>query len=49
MKAFEYAKYTIELCSKYNFINSIEIVLLDEPVVKMKAIVDDNTFINIFY
>jgi hypothetical protein len=49
MRAFEYAKYTIELCSKYDFIKSIEIVLLDEPVVKIKAIIDDSTFINIFY
>ncbi len=49
MNAFEYSKYTIELCSKYDFIKSIEILLLDEPVVKIKATVDDKTFISIFY
>jgi hypothetical protein len=49
MNAFEYAKYAIELCSKYNFIKSIELILLDEPVVKIKSTVDDNTFISIFH
>jgi hypothetical protein len=49
MNAFEYSKYTIELCSKYDFIQSIEILLLDEPVVKIKATVNEKTFISIFY
>ncbi|MDL1971174.1 MAG: hypothetical protein LWW94_09475 [Candidatus Desulfofervidaceae bacterium] len=49
MNAFEYAKYAIELCSQYNFVKSIELLLLDEPVVKIKAIVDNTTFIHIFY
>ncbi len=49
MTAFEYAKYVINLCSQYDFITSIEILLLDEPVVKIKAIVDNITFIHIFY
>ncbi len=45
MNAFEYSKYTIELCSKYDFIQSIEILLLDEPVVKIKATVDDKSLL----
>ena len=49
MEAFEFSKHAIALCSQHDFIRSIEIQLLDEPVVKIKAIVKDDAFINIFY
>ena len=49
MDAFEFSKQAINTCSKYAFSQSIELQLLDEPVVKIKAIVDVDTFINIFY
>ena len=49
MNAFEFSKYAIEVCSKFDFIEKIEILLLDEPVSKIKAIINARTFINIFY
>lgn len=49
MNAFEYAKEAIEVCSRFSFIKEIEISLLDEPVVKIKASIQKNSFINIFY
>jgi len=49
MNAFEFSKYAIEVCSKFDFIERIEILLLDEPVTKIKAIINAHTFINIFY
>lgn len=49
MDAFEYSKYAISSCSKYSFIQSVEIQLLDEPVVKIKIEINSDTFINIFY
>jgi Ca2+-dependent lipid-binding protein len=44
MNAFEYAKYVIGLCANYPLIKSIEITLLDEPVLKIKATVNDQIF-----
>lgn len=35
MDAFEFSRQTIELCAKYDFIQEIEIQLLDEPVACM--------------
>jgi len=49
MDAFEFSRQTIEVCAKYDFIQGIEIQLLDEPVAKTKAIIDSDTFISIFY
>lgn len=49
MEAFEFSKHAIEVCSRYDYIQSVEIQILDEPVFKVKAIVNDTTFINIFY
>lgn len=49
MEAFEFSKYAINVCSRYDFIQGIEIQLLDEPMVKIKAVVNNDTFINIFY
>lgn len=49
MEAFEFSKHAIDVCSRYDFIQDIEIQILDEPVVKVKAIVNDTSFINIFY
>lgn len=49
MNAFEFSKQAIHICSEFSFIQEIEIQLLDEPVVKIKALLGTNTFINIFY
>lgn len=49
MTAFDFSKEAVTLCSKYNFIQGIDIQLLDEPVVKIKAVINGDTFINIFY
>ncbi len=49
MDAFEFSKYTINSCSEYSFIQSIEIQLIDEPIVKIKAVISNDVFINIFY
>lgn len=49
MNAFEFSKHVIELCSKNDFIREIEILLLDEPVVKVKAVISGDTFVNAFY
>ena len=49
MNAFEFSKYAIEECSGSDFIREIEILLLDEPVVKIKAIIREDIFISIFY
>lgn len=49
MDAFEFSKYAINSCSKYSFIQSVEIQLIDEPIVKIKAVITSDVFINIFY
>lgn len=49
MKAFEFSKHTIVECSRHDFIQNVEIQILDEPVVKVKVIVTNASFINIFY
>lgn len=49
MTAFDFSKEAVTVCSEYNFIQGIEIQLLDEPVVKIKAVINDDAFINIFY
>ena len=49
MNAFEYSKYAIEAFSRYDFIQSVEIILLDEPVAKIKAVITEDSFINVFY
>ena len=49
MNAFEYAKYALTLFSDYDFVRSVEIQLLDEPIVKIKAHTGSAAFINIFY
>lgn len=49
MNVFAYARYVIEVCANYDFIKSIDIILLDEPVIKIKATVNNETFISIFY
>lgn len=49
MEAFEFSKHVIDVCSRHDFIQGIEIQILDEPVVKIKAVVSDDVFINIFY
>lgn len=49
MDAFEFSRQAIKTCSEYSFIQRLEILLLDEPVAKIKAEVVDNIFINIFY
>jgi hypothetical protein len=45
MNAFEYSKYAIEAFSRYDFIQSVEIILLDEPVAKIKAVITGDSFI----
>jgi len=45
MNAFEFSKYAIEECSGCDFISEIEILLLDEPVVKIKAIIQEDIFL----
>lgn len=49
MHAFEFSREAICLFSKYGFIKSIEIQLLDEPVAKIRADIDADTFIVVFY
>lgn len=49
MTSFDYSKHAIELFSRYDFIKAIDILLLDEPVAKIKAVITKKTFINIFY
>ena len=49
MDAFEFSKQAIASCANHSFIHEIEIQLIDEPVAKIKAIIDGDTFINIFY
>ena len=49
MNAFEFSKVAVNVCSKYAFIQGIEIQLLDEPVAKIKAVLGNDTFLNIFY
>jgi hypothetical protein len=49
MTAFDFSKEVVYICSRHAFIQGIEIQLLDEPVVKIKAVLDNDTFINIFY
>ncbi len=49
MTAFEFSKYAIRLYSRYDFIKAIEILMLDEPVVKIKAIINERNFISVFY
>lgn len=49
MNAFDFSKQVIETSSHYDFISEIEILLLDEPVVKIRAIIHGSLFIDIFY
>ncbi|MBI4690205.1 MAG: hypothetical protein HY754_08065 [Nitrospirae bacterium] len=49
MDTLEFLRHVINICSKYDFIQGIETQLLDEPVVKIKAVINNDTFINIFY
>lgn|SRR5574341_161570 len=49
MNAFEFAKQVIGHCSSRAFIRGVEILLLDEPVVKIKSVIDDKTHISIFF
>ena len=37
MNAFEFSKWVIQTCTEYDFVHSIEILLLDEPVVKING------------
>jgi hypothetical protein len=49
MNAFEFLKLVIDVCVNYSFITSVEILLLDEPILKVRAIVNENIFVNVFY
>jgi hypothetical protein len=49
MNAFEFSKHVIDVCSRYGFIQGIEILLLDEPIAKLKAVITSDIFISIFY
>jgi len=49
MNAFEFSREAIRLCSEFSFIGGVEILLIDEPVAKIKAVINKDTFINIFY
>lgn len=49
MTAFDFSKEVVNVCSRHAFIQGIEIQLLDEPVVKIKAVLENDTFVNIFY
>ena len=49
MNAFDFSKEVVNVCSRYAFIEGVEIQLLDEPVAKIKAVLGKDTFFNIFY
>ena len=49
MNAVDFSKQVIETSSQYGLISEIDILLLDEPVVKIRAFIHDNIFIDIFY
>lgn len=49
MNAFEFSREAIRLCSEFSFIIGVEILLIDEPVAKIKAVMEEDTFINVFY
>lgn len=49
MNAFEFSKYAITTCSQFDFIKSIDVMVLDEPVAKIKAYIASDIFINLFY
>lgn len=49
MTAFEFSKYTITIFLEYDFIRCVEIQLLDEPVTMIKAVINDDVFINTFH
>ncbi len=41
MNAFEFTKYVIGLCSNHSLIQGVDIILLDEPVAKIKAVINE--------
>ncbi|MBI4745064.1 MAG: hypothetical protein HY786_00600 [Deltaproteobacteria bacterium] len=49
MTAFEFSKDIIETCSRYDFIKGIDILLLDEPALKVRAVLNESIFIDVFY
>ncbi len=49
MNAFEFTKNVISICSNHALINGVDIILLDEPVSKIKAVINKDTYIAIFY
>lgn len=49
MTAFDFSKDIIETLSRYDFIKGIDILLLDEPVLKVRAVLNGSIFIDMFY
>ena len=49
MNIFEFSQNIIKTCASANFIKELETILFDDPVVKFRAKMDNNIFIEIFF
>ncbi len=49
MSIFEFSKEVIDTCALTDFVKDLEILIFDEPVAKLRAHIDKNTFIETFF
>jgi len=49
MQALTFLQNVIDVCSKFNFVKTIDIVLFDEPVAKARVEIKSNIFIEVFF
>jgi hypothetical protein len=49
MKALIFLQDVIDVCSPIEFVKTIDIILLDEPVAKARIAIESNIFIEVFF
>ncbi|MFQ5456595.1 MAG: hypothetical protein ACE5EA_10425 [Nitrospirota bacterium] len=49
MSIFEFTKEVIEVCAQSEIVKKVQIIIVEEPVAKLRAEITDNIFIDIFY
>lgn len=49
MNALIFLQNVIDVCSKFEFVKTIDIILLDEPVAKARIEIESNIFIEVFF
>jgi len=49
MNALAFSKEVIDVCSKFQFVRGIDIILLDEPIAKIRILIKEGLFIEVFF